>query len=51
MSGSQDQKEMKTTSTVKAQFSEKKTAQRKFASVTIASPVDLLNALTMKTSR
>ena len=44
MSGSQDQKERKTASTVTTIFfSNKKSPQRKFASATIAYPVDLTN--------
>ena len=51
MSGSQDQKERKTASNVTTFFSNKKSPQRKFASVTIAYPVDLTNEATMTTSR
>ena len=51
MSGSQDQKERKTASTVTTIFSNKKSPQRKFASATIAYPVDLTNETTMNTSR
>ena len=51
MSGSQDQKERKTASTVTTIFSNKKSPQRKFASATIAQPVDLTNETTMNTSR
>ena len=52
MSGSQDQKERKTASTVTTIFfSNKKSPQLKFASPTIAYPVDLTNETTMNTSR
>ena len=51
MSGSQDQKERKTASNVTTFFSNKKSPQRKFASATIADPVDLLNGPIMNTSR
>ena len=51
MSGSQDEKERKTASTVTTIFSNKKSRQRKFASATIAYPVDLTNETTMNTSR
>ena len=50
MSGSHDQKEKNTASTVKTTFSAKKSPQRKFASATIANPVVLINATTMNTS-
>ena len=43
MSGSQDQKKRKTASNVTTFFSNKKSPQRKFASATIAYPVDLTN--------
>ena len=51
MSGSQDQKERKIASTVTTIFWNKKSPQRKFASATIADPVDLLNGRIMNTSR
>ena len=51
MSGSQDQKERKTASTVTTTFSDKKSPQRKFASATIANPVDLMNGTLMNTSK
>ena len=51
MSGSQDQKERKTASTVTTIFSIKKSPQRKFASATIAFLVDLTNETTMNTTR
>ena len=51
MSDSQDQKERKTASTETKNFSDKKTSQRKFASATIANPVDLTNGTKMNTSR
>ena len=50
-SGSQDKKERKIASTVTTTFSDKKSPQRKFASTTIANPVELTNATTMNTSR
>ena len=51
MSGSPDQKERKTASTVTTIFSDKKSPQRKLASATIANPKYLMNATTMNTSR
>ena len=51
MSGSQDQKERKTASTVTTIFFKQKSPQRKLASATIAFLVDLTNETTMNTSR
>ena len=50
-SGSQDQKERKTASTVTTIVFEQKSSQRKFASSIIAYPVGLTNETTMNTSR
>ena len=47
MSGSQNQNERKTASTVKTTFSDKKSPQRKFASATTTNPVELMNGATM----
>ena len=51
MSGSQNQKERKTASTVTTTFSDKKLPQRKFDTATTTNPVDLMNGTTMNTSR
>ena len=51
MSGSQDQKERKTASTVTKTFSDKESPQRKFASATTTNAVDLMNGTTMNTSK
>ena len=51
MSASQDQKERKTASTVTTTFSDKNSPQRKFASATIANPVELMKGTTMNTTR
>ena len=50
MSGSKDQKERKTANTVTTFFSDKKSPQRKFASATIANPVELMIGTTMNIS-
>ena len=47
---SQDQKLVETTN-LRQLFSDKKSPQRKFASATIANPVELMNGTTMNTSR
>ena len=51
MSSSQDQKERKITSTVTKTSFRQKTQQREFASATITTPVDLMNATSLKPSR
>ena len=47
MSGSQNQKERKTASTVTTTFSDKKSPQRKLASATTTNSVELMNGTTM----
>ena len=51
MSGSQEQKERTTASTVTTFFLEKKSLQGKFASATIAHPVEVMKGITLYTIR
>ena len=48
---SHDQKLMETTNLWRQLFSDKKSPQRKYASATIANPVELMNGTTLNTSR